>query len=163
MAAKKSAKSSSSSEGVLVVAVNKQARRNFEILEKMEAGLSLLGSEVKALREGKANLKEAYVRPINSEVFLIGCHISHYSHAPVDSHDVVRQRKLLLHRGEIERIAQKVKLGGLTLVPLRLYFKNGRCKLEIALGRGKKLHDKREDVKSREAKIEMERAFRARS
>jgi len=149
--AKKGKKAPQMEGGVLVAAVNKKARRDYEVLEKFEAGLSLLGSEVKSVREGGVNLKESYVREKQGELFLVQCHISPYAHSPVDAHNPTRERKLLMKRSEIDRLIGKVKEKGLSLVPLRLYFKRGRLKLELATGRGKKLYDKRRDEKSRAA------------
>ena len=143
--------------GSLALAQNKNARRNYEILDTFEAGISLLGSEIKSIREGGANLRESYVRLKNNQVFLVGCHISPYRHSRVDAHEPERERKLLLHRREIDRLEGQVQQKGLTLVPIKLYLKSGRCKIEIGLGRGKKLHDKREDVKRKEAMRDIER------
>lgn len=145
-----------------LIASNKKARRDYEILQTLEAGIALVGSEVKSLREGGVNLKDSYVRIIRGECFLVGCHISPYSHSRVDAHETTRDRKLLLHRREIERLVGSVQQKGLSLIPLKLYFKQGRAKLEIGLGKGKKLHDKRQDLKSREAQREIQRALRGR-
>ncbi len=145
---------------VKVAAVNKKARRDYEIVATWEAGLSLLGSEVKAIREGAINLKESYVKEFNGELFLVGCHISPYSHSALDGHEAVRDRKLLLHKREIEIISGSTQKKGLTIVPLRLYFKNGRCKLEIGTGRGRKHHDKRQVEKTKEAERAMQRALK---
>ena len=144
------------------IAVNRRARHDFLIEETIEAGLVLLGSEIKALREGKANLKDSYGRIEGDEVWLWNAHISPYGPASQFGHEPTRQRKLLLHRAEIARLHGKVKERGLTLVPLRLYFKNGRAKLELALARGKKQHDKRESIKEREMRREIDRAMAAR-
>lgn len=144
------------------IAVNRRARHEFLIEETVEAGLALMGSEVKALREGKANLKDSYGRIENGEVWLWNAHISPYSPASQFGHEPTRTRKLLLHREEIERLHGKVKERGLTLVPLRLYFKNGRAKVELALARGKKQHDKRDAIRDREQRREIERAMSAR-
>jgi len=154
---KKKSPGKAEGEGILIAAVNKKARRDYEVLDKFEAGISLQGSEVKSIRAGSTNLKESYVRVQKGEIFLVGCHISPYSHAPVDAHEPGRDRKLLLHRREIDRLIGQVEQKGLTLIPLRMYFKGGRCKIEIALGKGKKLHDKRGDMKKKEAEREMER------
>jgi SsrA-binding protein len=143
------------------VTVNRKARHDFLIEETLEAGLVLAGSEVKALREGKANLKDSYGRLENGEVFLHNAHISPYGPASQFGHEPTRARKLLLHREEIRRLTGKIKERGLTLVPLRLYFKNGRAKVELALARGKKRHDKRDAIREREVRREMERAVRA--
>ena len=139
------------------IAVNRKARHEFLIEETVEAGMALMGSEVKALREGKANLKDSYGRIENGEVWLWNAHISPYNPASQFGHEPTRTRKLLLHRGEIERLNGKVKERGLTLVPLRLYFKNGRAKVELALARGKKQHDKREAIRDREQRREIDR------
>ncbi|MBX3026241.1 SsrA-binding protein SmpB [bacterium] len=141
------------------IAVNRRARHEFLIEETVEAGVALMGSEVKALREGKANLKDSFARVENGEVWLWNAHISPYGPASQFGHEPTRTRKLLLHRGEIERLHGKVKERGLTLVPLRLYFKNGRAKVELALGRGKKQHDKREAIRDREQRREIDRAL----
>jgi len=147
-------------EGRKIVAVNKQARFSYAIEDKYEAGLVLQGTEVKSLREGRANLKESYARVKNGEVFLFNCHISEYSHGNRQNHDPLRPRKLLLHRQEIKRLFGKVSQQGYTLVPLQLYFTHGKAKLQIGLGKGKKTHDKRQAMKERTAKREIERAFK---
>ena len=143
------------------IATNRRARHNYEILETQEAGLVLRGTEVKALRAGLVNFKDAYATVRNGEMWLLGCHISPYSHGTDANHDPERDRKLLLHRKEISRLTGKVAERGLTLIPLRLYFKGGRAKLEIGLARGKKLHDKRSALRERETKREMDKAVRA--
>jgi SsrA-binding protein len=130
-----------------LVAKNKKAFYEFEILERYEAGLALQGTEVKSLREGKVNLKESFARVKNGEVWLEGCHISPYTHGNIHNHDPIRPRKLLLHRREISQLIGKVEQKGLTLVPLSLYFTKGKAKLELAVARGKKLHDKRETAR----------------
>jgi SsrA-binding protein len=142
------------------IAVNRRARFEYHIEETFEAGLVLLGSEVKALREGKANLKDSYGRIDNDELFLSNAHISPYGPASQFGHEPTRTRKLLLRRDEISRLTGKVKERGLTLVPLRLYFKNGRVKVELALARGKKHHDKRDTIREREVRREMDRAMK---
>jgi len=147
-------------DGRKIVAVNKQARFSYSIENKYEAGLVLQGTEVKSLREGRANLKESYARVKNGEIFLFNCHINEYSHGNRQNHDPLRPRKLLLHRQEIKRLFGKVSQQGYTLVPLQLYFKHGKAKLEIGLGKGKKIHDKRQTMKERTAKREIERAFK---
>ncbi len=162
MGKKKKNTKSSGGEGIAIVAVNKKARRDYEIVDTLEAGVMLQGSEVKSVRSGSINLKESYVRLQRGEVFLVGCHISPYSHAPVDAHEPTRDRKLLLHDYEIKRMIGQIEQKGLTIVPLRVYFKKGRCKIEIAVGRGKKFYDKRQDVKQKEADREMERALKHR-
>ncbi len=140
---------------------NKKARFNFEIIEKLEAGIALTGSEVKSLRNGKASLDEAFAVIRGSEVFLRDCNISPYAQAGYAQHVPTRERKLLLHRREIERWQKKVTQRGLTLVPLRIYFsERGLAKITIALGRGKTHADKRSDLKTREHRREMDRAMR---
>src|SRR5918911_1860351 len=144
------------------VCVNRQARHDYFIEETYEAGLILLGSEVKSLRDGKANLSDSYARIQKGEAFLVNAHVSHYPGANQFNHEPTRTRKLLLHAREIERLTGKTKERGLTLVPLRLYFKNGRAKVELGLARGKKLFDKRETLRRKEAQREVERSVRAR-
>jgi SsrA-binding protein len=143
------------------IATNRRARHNYEILETQEAGLVLRGTEVKALRAGLVNFKDAYATVRNNEMWLVGCHISPYSHGTDANHDPERDRKLLLHGREIARLDGKIAERGLTLVPLRLYFKKGRAKLELGLARGKKLHDKRSALREREVRREMDRAVRS--
>ena len=126
------------------VAVNRQAFHNYEILERLEAGIVLTGTEIKSARDGKVNLKDAYGLVKSGEVWLFNCHISPYSHGTYANHDPLRTRKLLLNKSEIRKLIGRTTEKGLTLVPLRLYLKNGRLKCELALGRGRKLHDKRE-------------------
>ena len=155
--AKKKKKSSVESGGK-VVSVNKKARRDYEIINTIEAGLVLNGAEVKSVRAAAVNLKESYVRFKKGECYLVGCHISPYAYARQEEVSPTRERKLLLHRREIIRLEVQVKQKGLTVVPLKLYFNaKGRCKIELGLGRGKKLHDKRQDVKEREAKRQLQR------
>jgi len=159
--AKKNKKQAIAQEGgIKVVVVNRKARRDYEILDTFEAGLALLGSEVKSIREGEANLRESYVRFLGDELYLVGCHITPYKFASIDPPDPVRDRKLLLHRRELDRLAGQVQQKGLTIVPLRLYFKKGRCKIEIGVGRGKKLHDKRESLKEKASKKEIDRQIK---
>jgi SsrA-binding protein len=140
------------------VARNPKATHDYHILETWEAGIVLTGTEVKSLRNGKASIKEAYARVRNGEVFLEGMNITPYEQGNRYNHDPVRSRKALLHRREIEKLIGAVEQKGLTLVPLELYFRNGRAKVTLALGRGKKLHDKREDLKRRVAERETARA-----
>ena len=142
------------------IAVNRRARHEFHIEETLEAGIVLLGSEIKALREGKANLKDSYGRIDGDEVWLWNAHISPYAPASQFGHEPTRTRKLLLHREEISRLTGKVKERGLTLVPLRLYFKRGRAKVELALARGKKQHDKRDAIRERDVRREIDRAMK---
>ena len=137
-----------------IVGKNKKAFYEYEILDRFEAGIALLGSEVKALRERKISLKESYARIKGGEAWLENCHIGAYSHGGLASHEPLRPRKLLLHRREINKLIGKTERKGLTLVPLSVYFKNGNVKVEIALARGKQIHDKRET--SRRKTIERE-------
>jgi SsrA-binding protein len=126
------------------IAVNRQAFHNYEILERLEAGIVLTGTEIKSARDGRVNLKDAYGLVKSGEVWLLNCHISPYSHGNYANHDPLRTRKLLLNRSEIRKLIGRTTEKGLTLVPLRLYLKGGRLKCELALARGRKLHDKRE-------------------
>jgi SsrA-binding protein len=142
---------------------NKTARLNYYIDDTFEAGIVLVGTEVKSLREGRANLKDSYAIVKDEEVYLHELHISPYTHGNRYNHDPLRVRKLLLHKQEIRRLYGKSRERGLTLVPLKMYFKNGKVKVEIGVGRGKKLHDKREDMKLKEDRRDIERAFRART
>jgi SsrA-binding protein len=151
------------SEGTKTIATNRRARFDYEIADTFEAGLVLLGSEVKSLRLGKANLSDAYAVVRGGEAFLIGAYIAPYEFAREGGHDPTRTRKLLLHKREIERIGSAVAEKGLSLVPMRLYFKDGRAKIEIGLGKGKARFDKRETLKRRQADREMQRAMRHRS
>ena len=145
------------------IATNRRARHEYAILETVEAGLVLRGTEVKSLRAGQVTFKDSYATMRNGEAWLLGFHISPYSHGTDANHDPERDRKLLLHRREISRLMGKVAERGLTLVPLRLYFKEGRVKLEIGLARGKKLHDKRASIREREVKREIAKEARTRS
>jgi SsrA-binding protein len=149
-----------SSPGGRDITVNRRARHDFHIEENFEAGLVLTGSEVKSLRAGKVQLKDSYGRIERGEVWLFNAHISPYAASAQFGHEPTRSRKLLLNRREIEHLIGKVKERGLTLIPLRMYFKNGRAKVELGLARGKKLYDKREATKEREVKREMDRAMK---
>src|SRR5438477_8415056 len=144
------------------IATNRKAFHNFSILETYEAGLVLRGTEVKSLRESQVNFKDCYASIDNGEAWLIGCHIPPYHHGSDANHDPERRRKLLLRRRELQRLVGKVAERGLTIVPLRLYFKEGRAKLEVGLARGRKLHDKRAALRERETRREMDKAIRAR-
>lgn len=137
-----------------LIADNRKAFFDYHILETFEAGVVLTGTEVKGIREGKANLRDSYGRVENGEVWLYNVHINPYSHRGYSDHDPKRRRKLLLHRAEIRKLIGKTVERGLTLVPTRLYFKNGRVKVAIALAKGKQLHDKRETIKRRETERE---------
>jgi SsrA-binding protein len=140
------------------IAQNRKARHDFFILNTFEAGIVLQGTEVKSLRDGRVNLKDSYARVKNGELWLIGMHISPYEQGNIYNHDPERTRKLLMHAREIEKLRRSIEEKGLTLVPLSLYFKEGRVKVEIGLAKGKHSYDKREDTADREAKREMDRA-----
>ena len=144
------------------IATNRQARHRYNFLEKWEAGLVLTGTEVKSLREGKAQIKDGYATVRDSEVWLHNVHIPPYAPASRENHEPERSRKLLMHKREIDRLTGKTREKGLTLVPTRIYFRDGRAKVEIALAKGKDVRDKRQALKEREMKREMERAIRAR-
>ena len=148
--------------GEKVVATNKKAYHDYFVLEKMEAGIALLGTEVKAIREGRLNLKDSYAMVQAGETFLLNCHISPYSHGNRENHDPTRSRKLLLHQKEIRRLIGKTQEKGLTLVPLRVYLKRGRVKVELGVARGKKLIDKRETERRKEADQEARAAMKHR-
>jgi SsrA-binding protein len=148
--------------GTKVISVNKKARHRYHIEDTVEAGLVLLGSEVKSLRQGRISIREGYVRLEAGEGWLVDVHIPPYEQANRQNHEPLRPRKLLLHKKEIERLYGKISRQGYTLVPLRLYFRRGKAKLEIGLGRGKKLHDKRQDEKARDARREMDRGRKQR-
>ena len=145
-----------------LVCVNRQARHNYFIDETYEAGLVLLGSEVKSLRDGKANLVDSYAQIRRGEAFLINAHISPYAGANQFNHEPTRTRKLLLHTREIERLTGKTKERCMTLIPLKLYFKDGRAKVELGLARGKKLYDKRDTLRRKVAEREVERSLKSR-
>lgn len=149
--------------GTKTITTNRRARFDYTILETFEAGIVLTGSEVKSLREGRANLKDAYGIVKDDEVWMVGAHISPYAFARDGGHEPGRARKLLLHRFEIRKIASRLAEKGLTLVPLQMYFKEGKAKVEVALAKGKARYDKRETLKRRQADREMERAMRHRS
>ena len=150
------------SERVKVVVTNRRARRNYTIVDVFEAGLVLVGSEVKSLRDGKVELKDSYGDIRQGEAWLVGAHISPYDFAAQGGHEPERDRKLLLHRREIDRIAGQVAEKGLTLIPLRVYFKDGKAKVEMALARGKTTYDKRDTLRERDHQREIERATRHR-
>jgi SsrA-binding protein len=133
-----------------VVATNREARFQYELLERFEAGIVLTGSEVKSVRRGQVSLADSHVVVSGGEAWLVSCHVAPYENAGYAQHDPLRERKLLLHGSEVERIARAVERAGLTVVPLRVYFAGSRVKVEIAVGRGKKLHDKRETIKKRD-------------
>ncbi len=148
---------------IRVVATNRNARRNYTVLDTYEAGLALVGSEVKSLREGKMELKDSYGDIRSGEAYLVGAHIAPYDYAHEGGHEPERMRKLLLHRREIDKIWGALAEKGLTLVPLRVYFKDGRAKVELGLARGKTTFDKRHALRDREHQREMDRTARRRS
>ena len=145
-------------QGRKVIAQNKRARHDYAVLEEFEAGVALVGTEVKSLRLGRASLTDAYATVDDGEVWLRGLHIPEYTHGSWTNHEPRRTRKLLLHRKEIERLIGKTREGGLTLVPMALYFRDGKVKLELALARGKRDYDKRQDLAKRDAQRDIARA-----
>ena len=145
------------------IAENRKARHDYHVLDTWEAGVALLGTEVKAIREGRVNLRDSYARIDNGEVWMQNVHISPYSHRGSSAHEELRQRKLLLHREEIRKMVGRVAEKGLTLVPLELYFKNGRVKVLLGLARGKQAHDKRETIRRREVDRETRAAVKSRA
>ena len=146
--------------GIKVVATNRKARHEYEIIETMEAGIALTGTEIKSVREGKVSLKEGFAIIKDGEVWLMDVHIAPYTHGHRDNHDPRRPRKLLLHRREIDRLQGKLQEKGWTLVPLKMYLKNNRAKVELALVRGKRKYDKRKAIAKRDAEREMQRALK---
>lgn len=144
-------------DGTKLITQNRKARHNYTIEDTFEAGLVLVGTEVKSCRDGKANLADAYAAVQDGELWLMQCHINPYSHGNRANHDPMRPRKLLLHRNEIERMAAAVSQDGRTLVPLRLYFKHGLAKAEIAIAQGRKTHDKRQAIAKRDDQRRMQR------
>ena len=148
--------------GTKLIAENRRARHDYHLLERYEAGLVLTGTEVKSLRDGKAILQRAFGDLRGGELYLVGAHIPEYAQGNVQNHDPDRDRKLLLHRRELDQLLGKVQEKGLTLVPTRLYWKNGRAKVELALARGKDVRDKRRDIAERDARRQIERALKSR-
>ena len=146
--------------GRKILCDNRQASHHYFLMERFEAGLALTGTEVKSARAGKIQLKDSYAEVVGREAWLVNAHISHYSHGNRENHDPVRRRKLLLHRGEIEKLAGKTIERGLALIPTKMYLKEGRIKCELALARGKKLHDKREAERTRTMEEEARAAVR---
>ena len=144
------------------IAENRKARYDYHFLERVEAGLVLTGSEVKSLREGRVSLQQAYADVREGEAWLVGAHIDTYDQAGIQNHEPERDRKLLMHRRELDSLYAKVREKGLTIVPLRLYFKDGRAKVELALARGKEQRDKRSDIAKRDADRQIERALKSR-
>jgi len=149
-------------EGHRILASNRKARHTYHLLEKETAGIELLGTEVKAIRAGKINLKEGYVAFVGGQAFLVGCHIGSYDSAGYAGHDPVRRRRLLLHKRQIERLSSKVQEKGLTVVPLSVFLDGNWIKVEIALARGKQLHDKRDTLRARTLDREAEQAIKER-
>lgn len=149
-------------EGDGVIATNRAAYHNYFVLETVEAGMALYGTEIKSLRAGGANLREGFIRINNGEAWLVNVHISPYEAGNVRNHEPDRDRKLLMHKAEIIAMATKVKQKGLTLIPLRMYWSKNRAKLEIGLGKGKRQYDKREAIAARDARREMDRARKTR-
>ncbi|NOY53526.1 MAG: SsrA-binding protein SmpB [Deltaproteobacteria bacterium] len=146
--------------GKKIICTNRKAHRDYFFLDKFEAGMVLTGTEVKSLREGKANLKDSYAQVEGEELFLHSMHISPYTHGNIANHEPLRTRKLLMHKKEIRRLIGKIHEKGLALIPVSVYFVRGRAKVELALAKGKRQYDKRQDIKKREDKREMERAMK---
>jgi len=147
------------SSDIKILSENRAAGHNFHLLERYEAGMVLTGTEVKSAKSGKIQLKESYAEVSENEAWLLNAHISEYSHGNIMNHAPIRKRKLLLHRGEIEKLRAETREKGLTLVPTRLYLKGGRIKVEIAVAKGKKFHDKREAIKAKEMQAEAKAAL----
>lgn len=147
--------------GEKIVADNRRARHEYHVLESHEAGIELRGTEVKSLRAGKLQLKDSYVDVSNGELFLIGAHISPYEQGNIYNHEPERKRKLLMHKHEIRKLGAQVAEKGLTLIPLSVYFSKGRAKVKVGLCKGKQTHDKRDNIRDREAKREIDRAMKA--
>lgn len=150
-------------ETMKLVANNKKAYHDYFIEEKFEAGLVLHGTEVKSLRLGKCSIKESYIRIEDGEVWVYGCHVSPYEKGNLFNKDPLRPKKLLLHRSQIDKLAGQIKEKGYTIMPLQVYFSNGKAKIEIGLAKGKKLYDKRADIAKKDAKREAERDFKVRN
>jgi SsrA-binding protein len=148
--------------GTKLIVENRRARHDYHLLERFEAGIALTGTEIKSLREGQVTLQRAFAELREGEAYLVGAHISEYAQGNLQNHDPDRDRKLLLHRREIDSLLGKTRERGLTLVPTRMYFKDGRVKVEIALGRGKEARDKRRDMAERDARRQIERAMKDR-
>ena len=162
VAAKSDSKKKTDESGIKIVARNRRAHHEYDLIEKVEAGIVLTGTEVKSLRNGKANLEDAYAEVHQNEVWLEGCDIPEYLQANRMNHVPKRSRKLLLHRREIAKLEGRTTEKGITLIPLAIYFKNGMAKVELAIARGRKLYDKRQAIKQREAKRDMDRSLRQR-
>jgi SsrA-binding protein len=147
--------------GEKIVTQNRRARHDYHVLEKHEAGIELKGTEVKSLRAGKIQLKDSYVSVSDGEMYLVGAHISPYEQGNIYNHDPERDRRLLMHKREIRKLGAQVAQKGLTLIPLSVYFKQGRAKVEVGLCKGKQTHDKRDSIREREVKREMDRAVKS--
>lgn len=145
--------------GIKIIATNRKARHNYFILDRFEAGIALLGTEIKSVRARQVSIAEAYVRIENNEAWLMDAHIAPYQQAGFFNHEPARSRKLLLHKKEISRLSENVSKKGVTIIPLQLYLKNGIAKVEIAVARGKKLYDKRQSIKKRDIQREIDREF----
>ncbi len=156
------AKASSNHVPIKMITVNRQAYHDYDVERTIEAGIALKGTEIKSIRDGKVNLRGSYAIVRNGELWLENAHIAVYEHGNRYNHEPIRNRKLLLHRREINQLASRVETKGLTLIPLKLYLKGGKAKIELGLGRGKKLYDKREAIAERDAKRDIERIIRSR-
>lgn len=149
--------------GEKTITINRKARYDYHVLETLEAGIVLTGTEIKSIRQGRVSIREAYVRPLAGELWLVGAHVAHYPPAGPMNHDPTRDRKLLVQRKELREMTKAVETEGVTIVPLRLYLKRGLAKLEIALARGKKRYDKRAAIAKRDAERRMQQALRRRA
>ncbi|OGL43110.1 MAG: SsrA-binding protein [Candidatus Schekmanbacteria bacterium RBG_13_48_7] len=149
-------------KGQKIISVNKKARQLYEVVETYEAGMVLLGTEVKSMRDGRVNIKDSYAQIRDAEVFLLKCHISPYAQAYFGNHEPERERKLLLKKQEIKKLVGKVVEKGFTLIPMKIYFKNGLAKVEIALAKGKKVYDRRKEIQDRDMKRDVERSLKER-
>ena len=148
--------------GIKVIATNRKARHEYFLLDTYEAGLVLKGSEIKSIRAGQVSLAQAYVNVDGNEAWLVNAHIAPYNEASRNNHDPIRMRKLLLHRKEIRKLSDKVRQKGATIIPLRIYLKDGKAKIEIALAKGKRHYDKRAEIAKRDAQLEMDRRYKQR-
>jgi len=147
----------STTDKIKIIGTNRKANFQYELLDRLEAGMVLLGTEVKSLRDSKVNLQESYARFIKDELWLLNCHISEYKYGNLNNHDPLRERKLLLSKRELKKLKSKLQEKGLTLVPVKIYFKSSRIKLELAVAKGKKLYDKRETIKKRDTERKLKR------
>jgi SsrA-binding protein len=148
------------SQGIKVLATNRKANHNYFLFERYEAGISLLGSEIKSIRAGQISLSEAYIQIDGNDAWLIDAHIAPYEHANIHNHDPLRKRRLLLHRYEIRKLWSQIRTKGVTVIPTRVYLKGGKAKIEIAIAKGKKLYDKRETIAKRDLERETSRQLR---